>query len=95
MFRKPISDVEVPPGAVSRAPSRPERSSWRFERGAEIAPGRVALKPLGGGSMYEVLLVWDELLHAICVAKVVRRHRPQLVRSCAQILSGPHAEDAV
>jgi len=32
----------------------------------------VALKPLGGGSMYEVLLVWDELLHAICVAKVVR-----------------------
>jgi len=55
----------------------------------------VALKPLGGGSMYEVLLVWDELLHAICVAKVVRRHRPQLVRSCARILSGPHAEDAV
>lgn len=72
MLRKPSSDVKAPLGAATHASSRPERSSWRFEQGAEITPGRVALKPLGGGSMYEVYLVWDELLHAICVAKVVR-----------------------
>ncbi len=72
MFRKPSSDVEAPSGAVSDAPRGAERPSWEFDEGAEIAPGRVALKPLGGGSMYEVYLVWDEQLHAICVAKIVR-----------------------
>ena len=72
MFRTPSSEIEGPSGAVSDAPRRAERSSWEFDEGAEIAPGRVALKPLGGGSMYEVFLVWDEQLHAICVAKVVR-----------------------
>jgi eukaryotic-like serine/threonine-protein kinase len=73
MLRNPSSsDVEAPSGAVSHAASRPERPSWRFEQGEAIAPGRVALKSLGGGSLYEVYLVWDELLHAICVAKVIR-----------------------
>jgi eukaryotic-like serine/threonine-protein kinase len=72
VLRNPSSDVETPLGAVSRDSSRPERSSWRFEQGAEIAPGRAALKSLGGGSLYEVYLVWDELMHAVCVAKVIR-----------------------
>jgi eukaryotic-like serine/threonine-protein kinase len=43
-----------------------------MEEGAEIAAGRAVLKPLGGGSLYEVYLVWDEPMHAICVAKLVR-----------------------
>jgi serine/threonine protein kinase len=72
VLRNPSSDVETPLPAVSRESSRPERSSWRFEQGDEIAPGRAALKSLGGGSLYEVYLVWDELLHAVCVAKVLR-----------------------
>jgi serine/threonine protein kinase len=49
-----------------------ERPSWEFEEGAPIAPGRTVLKPLGGGTRYEVLLVWDEVMFAICVAKVLR-----------------------
>jgi serine/threonine protein kinase len=51
------------------------RQSWDFEQGAEIAPGRAVLKPIGGGNAYEVLLVWDERLHSICVAKVLRPDR--------------------
>ncbi len=48
------------------------KPSWEFEQGAEIAPGRTVLKSLGGGSLYEVWLVWDEHLHAIMVAKLIR-----------------------
>ena len=49
-----------------------DAQSWGFEEGDEIAPGRTVLKPIGGGSAYEVLLVWDERLLSIMVAKVVR-----------------------
>jgi serine/threonine-protein kinase len=48
------------------------RASWEFEEGAEIAPGRTILKPLGGGSRYEVHLVWDDRWFAIMVAKLIR-----------------------
>jgi eukaryotic-like serine/threonine-protein kinase len=50
----------------------PDRSSWGFDGGAAIAPGRTVLRELGGGSRYEALLVWDERLFAIMVAKVLR-----------------------
>jgi eukaryotic-like serine/threonine-protein kinase len=50
----------------------PNRSSWAFDEGAPIAPGRTVLRQLGGGSRCEALLVWDERLFAIMVAKVVR-----------------------
>jgi serine/threonine protein kinase len=50
----------------------PGRSSWAFEEGAPIARGRTVLKELGGGSRYEALLVWDERLFSIMVAKVLR-----------------------
>ena len=49
-----------------------ETASWEFEEGDEIAPGRSVLKPIGGGTAYEVLLVWDDRLFSIMVAKVVR-----------------------
>jgi eukaryotic-like serine/threonine-protein kinase len=49
-----------------------ERPSWKFEEGAPIGPRRTVLKPLGGGTRYEVYLVWDEVMFAICVAKVLR-----------------------
>ena len=49
--------------------------SWEFEEGDEIAPGRTVLKPIGGGSAYEVMLVWDDRLFSIMVAKVVRPSR--------------------
>jgi eukaryotic-like serine/threonine-protein kinase len=52
--------------------ARSEKASWEFDEGAEIAPGRTVLRALGGGSRYEVFLVWDERLFALMVAKVLR-----------------------
>jgi eukaryotic-like serine/threonine-protein kinase len=49
-----------------------EHSSWEFEEGAEISPGRIVLKTIGGGNRYEVCLVWDDALFALGVAKVLR-----------------------
>lgn len=48
------------------------RSSWDLPEGTEIAPGRTTLSGLGGGSRYEVYLVWDEQLFSLAVAKVLR-----------------------
>jgi serine/threonine protein kinase len=62
----PVPATGGPPG------TREEYASWGFEEGAEIAPGRHALQRLGGGSSYEVYLVWDERLYALAVAKVLR-----------------------
>ena len=56
----------------NKDPAAARRPSWELEPGAEIAPGRSVLKPLGGGSAYEVFLVWDERLLAVMVAKVLR-----------------------
>jgi eukaryotic-like serine/threonine-protein kinase len=49
-----------------------EKAAWRFQESTPIAPGRYVLKPIGGGNLYEVYLVWDEPMHAICVAKLIR-----------------------
>ena len=52
------------------------KESWELEEGDVIAPGRSVLKPLGGGHLYEVYLVWDDRLFAVMVAKLLR---PDLV----------------
>jgi serine/threonine protein kinase len=49
-----------------------EHASWGFEEGDELAPGRSVLRALGGGNRFEVMLVWDDRLFAIMVAKVLR-----------------------
>ena len=49
-----------------------DRPSWDFDEGDEIAPGRLALRKLGGGKRYEVYLAWDEKLYSQVVVKVVR-----------------------
>lgn len=51
-----------------------DRPSWGLEEGDEVAPGRIALRPLGGGWDFEVLLGWEEHLHSLVVLKVVRPH---------------------
>jgi serine/threonine protein kinase len=51
---------------------RPAPASWAFAEGDPIAPGRTVLRHLGGGSRYEVYLVWDDRLFAVMVAKVLR-----------------------
>ncbi len=62
-----------------------ERESWEFEEGEELVPGRVVLKPIGGGSRYEVFLVWDESLYALGVAKVLRPHKAGEERALAEL----------
>ena len=63
-------------GAAAAAPSdvAEERSSWHFEEGAELVPGRTIVRALGGGSRFEVFLVWDDHRFALMVAKVLRPH---------------------
>lgn len=51
-----------------------QETAWRLEEGEEIVPGRHALKRLGGGHRYEAYLAFDDHLHAIVVAKLVRPH---------------------
>ncbi len=57
-----------------------EKSSWGFHEGDEIVAGRHATRLLGGGRRYEAYLAWDDELHALVVAKIVR---PALVESQA------------
>jgi serine/threonine protein kinase len=65
-----VTDLVSDPTIDERRPRR-----WRFESGEEIAPGRVALRRLGGGGDYEVHLVWDDRLCAPAAAKVIRPDR--------------------
>lgn len=51
-----------------------EETGWRLDEGDEVAPGRSALKRLGGGHRYEAYLAFDEHLHSIVVVKLVRPH---------------------
>jgi serine/threonine protein kinase len=52
-----------------------ETDTWDFAEGDVIVPGRHAVRLLGGGRRYEAYLVWDDALHALVVAKVVRPGR--------------------
>jgi eukaryotic-like serine/threonine-protein kinase len=47
-------------------------ASWEFEEGSPIGERRSVIKRLGGGSRYEVYLVWDQYLFSLAVAKVLR-----------------------
>jgi serine/threonine-protein kinase len=63
----------TPPPALEPATVSPSRS-WDLAEGDEIALGRSALAKLGGGHHYEAYLAFDERLHSIVVAKLVRPH---------------------
>ena len=52
-----------------------KKASWRFNEGDEIAPGLVALDRLGGGTLFETYLAWDDRLFFIVVAKLIRPDR--------------------
>jgi serine/threonine protein kinase len=68
-----LSEPRLPEGRSPAAEEpKPEESRWNFEEGDEIAPGRSAIKLLGGGFRYEVYLGWDDHLHSLVVIKVVR-----------------------
>ena len=65
------------PAPVADSPVRPEKATWGLQPGDEIAPGRSVVKPIGGGSAYEVFLVWDDRRFALMVAKVLRPDRAE------------------
>jgi serine/threonine protein kinase len=73
---KPILEQSAKAGRTSPRPPKvtedPHESRWRLRQGDEIAPGRSAIKLLGGGLRYEAYLAWDERLHSLVVVKVVR-----------------------
>ena len=74
--------AEAPPW--ERARSRP---TWGLVEGDAIAPGRTVLRRLGGGSRFEVFLVWDDHRLAVLVAKVLRpdlAEEPAAVRELAR-----------
>jgi serine/threonine protein kinase len=48
------------------------RSSWGFEEGDEIVPGRHAVRLLGGGRRYEAYLAWDDALYTLVTIKILR-----------------------
>jgi eukaryotic-like serine/threonine-protein kinase len=49
-----------------------KKARWEFREGDEIVPELITLKPLGGGSRYEVYIAWHERLQSAVVAKIVR-----------------------
>jgi serine/threonine protein kinase len=59
--------VGAPPPSRGR-----RRPTWGLEEGDAIAPGRTVLRRLGGGTRYEVFLVWCDHRLAVLVAKVLR-----------------------
>ena len=60
-------------------------ASWELGEGAELSPGRTVLRTLGGGRRYEVMLVWDDRLFALAVAKVVRPDQAQDERALDEL----------
>lgn len=51
------------------------QTEWGLGEGEEIAPGLFAQQRLGGGTQYEAYLAFDERLHHLVVAKVLRPGR--------------------
>jgi serine/threonine protein kinase len=70
-------------------------ASWEFEEGEEICPGRIVLKPIGGGNRYEVCLVWDEGLYALGVAKVLRPDQAENEKALRDLALEAEALDAL
>jgi serine/threonine protein kinase len=70
--------------AVAPGPE-PADTSWAFEEGTELVPGRSVVRRLGGGNRFEVFLVWDEGLYALAVAKVLRPHQVERERALTDL----------
>ena len=76
-----VIQIEPSPRAPSRPSTTTDDHRWQLGPGDEIAPGRRALKFLGGGDRYEAYLAWDDRLHSTVVAKLLRPHLVDDARS--------------
>src|SRR5437588_2817569 len=69
-----VGSVKEDPGMTDL--SATVATSWEFEEGTEIAPGRSVLKRFHANSeLYDTYLVWDERHFAVMVAKLIRPDR--------------------
>jgi serine/threonine-protein kinase len=59
---------------MNETATEPITTTWDLAERDEIAPGRTALKRLGGGTRYDAYLAFDGHMHAVVVCKVVRPH---------------------
>ena len=66
------------------------KASWELSEGDEVVPGRTVVAAVGGGSRYEVFLVWDEDLYALAIAKVIRPDQAEAERPLREL--GEEAE---
>ena len=64
---------------------RDETASWGLQEGDEIAPGRFVVRDIGGGRRFEVMLVWDQQLFALTVAKILRPRYAESERALAEL----------
>src|ERR687896_432929 len=71
---EPADPREAPPAGGPSQGTDVTEQTWDFDEGDEIASGRTALQLLGGGHRYEAYLTWDDHLHSIVVAKLLRPH---------------------
>jgi serine/threonine protein kinase len=80
----PACDAEA---GTEPAPEKPKIvwASWNLEAGTAIAEGRWVVESLGGGSRYEVYLVWDERLYALAVAKILRPDQVEDARALREL----------
>jgi eukaryotic-like serine/threonine-protein kinase len=62
-----------------------DETSWGLEEGDEIAPGRSVVRDLGGGRRHEVVLVWDQQLFALTVAKILRPRYAESERALREL----------
>ena len=60
-------------------------TSWGLQEGDEIAPGRFVVRDIGGGRRFEVMLVWDERMFALTVAKLLRPRYARSVRALREL----------
>jgi serine/threonine protein kinase len=60
-------------------------STWDLAEGDEIAPGRSVVRDLGGGRRFEVMLMWDERLFALTVAKILRPRYAESERALREL----------
>ena len=74
-----------------------KKRGWKFEAGTELAPGRTAVRRLGGGDRYEAWLGWDDHLATTVVLKTLRpghvdstRARSSIAREAETLRSLSH-----
>ena len=69
--------------------------AWGLEEGDEIAPGRSVVRDLGGGRRFEVMLVLDQHLFALTVAKVLRPRYAESERALRELAEEAHALESL